>query len=104
MGLDPESVVGMADHLEDGRHLGGDVGWLAEHVCVVELHGSHPGQAAQGSGGLLAELTAELGDAQRQLTVAALAGPVDQGVVRHRLGRSTIWSLPALIGGNMSSR
>ena len=42
-------------------------------VAVYELHGPHPGQAAQGSGGLFAELPAELGDAQRQLTVAALA-------------------------------
>ena len=73
MGTDPEGVVGMADHVEDGGHLGGYVRWLTEDVCVVELHGSHAGQAAQGPGGLFAELPAELGDAQRQLTVAALA-------------------------------
>ena len=73
MGSNPEGVVGMADQVEDGGRFGSYVRWLTEDVCVVELHGPHPGQAAQGSGGLFAELPAELGDAQRQLTVAALA-------------------------------
>jgi hypothetical protein len=73
MGSDPEGVIGMADHVQDGGYFGGYVGWLTEDVCVVELHGPHAGQAAQGTGGLFAELTTELGDAQRQLTIAALA-------------------------------
>ncbi len=73
MGTDPERVIGVADHVQDGGHLGGNVRRRAEDVCVVELHGSHPGQAAQGPGGFLTELTAQLGQAQRQLAVAPLA-------------------------------
>ncbi len=49
MGGDPQRVVGTADHVEDGGHLGGYVRWRAEDVRVVELHGTHPGQAAEGT-------------------------------------------------------
>ena len=86
VGGDPQRAVSLADHVEDGGHLGGHVGRRAEDVRVVELHGPHPGQAAQDAGGLLPELAAELGQAQRQLTVAALAGTVDHDVMGAQAG------------------
>jgi hypothetical protein len=53
----------------------GDLVGLAEDVRVVLRHGPHPREARQGAAALVAVQARELGEAQRQLAVGALAQP-----------------------------
>jgi len=80
--FDAERAVRLPDQAERRRGLGGDLVRAAEDVRVVQRDRPHPGQPAQHAGQLGPVHPAKLGDPQRQLAVAAAAGPVDQRVVR----------------------
>src|SRR5262249_44479994 len=60
-GLDAQGSVSLAHHAERRESLLSGLGLAAEDVCVVELHGSYPGQAAEHARQLGPALAAELG-------------------------------------------
>ena len=101
---DAEHAVDVLDELDHADDLVLDLLGRAEDVRVVEVHAPHAAQAAQLARLLVAPHRAELGDAHRQLAVAALLVLVDLDVVRavHR-PQDELFVARTASSGNMAS-
>mmetsp|Transcript_5603 Transcript_5603/g.14835 ORF Transcript_5603/g.14835 Transcript_5603/m.14835 type:complete len:354 (-) Transcript_5603:719-1780(-) len=66
-------LVHGGDHVERAGHLRLDLRHHAEDVCVILLEASHPREACESAGELIAVKHAKVSEAHRELAVGALA-------------------------------